>query len=157
MQNLDDELQLRLDGDTVLSVEIEPNERQEASITLGLRGEGAELTDLQVFRDVYYLPHRGDRWEVSIPEGHYVMLGDNTQDSADSRDWEAVTFHFDDGASRARGNYRAGGENPAYGTDGSGTKLLRFKDEWGEVRCWLAQQESRQDFPGPAPLVPPAS
>jgi len=60
-------------------------------VRLEVRGEGADLSDLQVWRDVYYEPGRfGGPW--TIPADSYFMLGDNTQDSSDSRDWELGTI-----------------------------------------------------------------
>ena len=74
-----------------------------------------------MFRDIYYYwPERpGKPWTVSIPEGEYVMLGDNTQDSADSRDWESISFTWTSGGEERteRGNYRPGLDAPEPGPD----------------------------------------
>jgi signal peptidase I len=40
-----------------------------------------------------------------IPEGSYVMLGDNTQDSSDSRFWTLTTMGPDGAGPRFRGNF----------------------------------------------------
>jgi signal peptidase I len=36
------------------------------------------------------LPDRGDYEEVTVPAGHYMMIGDNRDNSADSREWGFV-------------------------------------------------------------------
>ena len=51
---------------------------------------GKQTFARNAYRDIYYLPHVGPQWQVEIPEGHYVMLGDNTLDSADSREWRSL-------------------------------------------------------------------
>ena len=135
-ENLDDRLTLELDGNAIVTLDVEPNAQQEAAITLGIDGEGAELEDLEVCRDIYYLPPDGRSWTVAIPPECYVMLGDNTQDSADSRLWRAKTYDYR--GEKVRGNWREGGENPAYATLEGGATVLRFRDEWGEIH-WLEQ------------------
>lgn len=158
-QNLDDELRLEIDGEVVLTLEVLPAEDQKAYVTLALRGEGAELTDLQVYRDIYYLAARNG--EFAIPAGHYVMLGDNTQDSADSRDWRAIKFSWtEDGELREeRGNHRPGASladapNPIRAEFPDGERWTGFRDLWGE-RHWFPRTEGGEAGPPwPAPLVP---
>jgi signal peptidase I len=156
VENLDDRLTFEVDGDPVLSVDVQPSAQQEARLTLVVEGSGAELEDLQVFRDIYYLPRpRQDAWTVSIPPGNFVMLGDNTQDSADSRLWDAVTYtwHGPDGETTGlHGNYRPG-ENPVSRHLAEGP-AVRFRDHWGEV-TWLTGESARdRTLPGNEPLVP---
>ena len=67
---------------------------QSAGVSIEVRGEGARFDDLMVYRDIYYLSE--GRWDVSIPEGHYYMLGDNTQDSSDSREWRLERYRVPD-------------------------------------------------------------
>ena len=156
-ENLDDRLTLELDGRALVTLDVEPNQQQEAAITLGIDGEGAELDDLEVCRDIYYMPAEGRTWTVAIPPESYVMLGDNTQDSADSRLWKAKTYAFEGG--KVRGNWREGGENPAFGTLPSGAPALRFRDEWGEIH-WLdrsalvGEDVLSRHAPQPNPPVP---
>jgi signal peptidase I len=157
VENLDDRLSLEIDGEVVASLEIPSAPRQEASVLLELTGGGGQLEDLQVERDVYYVPQNGISWEVEIPEGHYVMLGDNTQDSADGRDWKAMRYSWTDesGAERSvRGNFRTQGENPTPGVGREGEAFLRFRDEWGE-RHWFARAASKPAGPAiPQKVVP---
>ncbi len=61
-----------------------------------LAGEGADFEGLSVARDVHYT---GDAEPISIPAGHYFMLGDNTQ---------AVVRQPRVGAGAARQHHRRG-------------------------------------------------
>lgn len=160
VENLDDLLTLELDGEPVLRAEIAPAEDQRAFITVGLRGGSAELEDLRVFRDIYYLPDP-DRtvlsWRQRIPADHYLMLGDNTQDSADSRDWKAKRMFLradqaQEEPQTARGNYRPG-ENPIEARGPEGEALYRFLDEWGET-AWLPKGTFAPGLEFRAPFVP---
>src|SRR6185436_8129133 len=85
-QNMDDLLQLEIDGDIVATLEIaETNDPSPATFTLRVEGEGADFDDVELYRDIFYTPGAHGR-EMKIPPGHYVMLGDNTQNSSDSRE-----------------------------------------------------------------------
>jgi hypothetical protein len=48
------------------------------------RRRGRGLSEVEVYRDIFYTED-GKKSEFDIPAGCYVMLGDNTQDSSDSR------------------------------------------------------------------------
>jgi signal peptidase I len=141
-ENLDDRIRLQLDGETLLTEEIDPVDRSSLSaVLLAIQGEGADFEDLMVARDIFYT-QGGGRSSWQIPEGHYVMLGDNTQDSSDSREWTFKRFRMPpdyiaeaygdpDADPVLRANYRLN-ENPIVvpGEQGS----LRFlRDEWGEL------------------------
>lgn len=160
LENLDDRLELTLDGRSLLAAEIEPSARQEASLTLAVSGAGADVTGLSVARDVYYtVPDDRASWTVTIPPGQYVMLGDNTQDSADSRLWKAQTYAYRPGPGaevvEARGNYRPG-ENPIPRSLPDRTSAIRMRDHWGEVH-WFARDAiapPSPTLPGNEPLVP---
>ncbi len=168
-ENLDDRLTLEIDGQAVLSIYIEPTGRQESSVELEVRGEGADLDRLMVLRDIYYywpdFPQRV--WQVQIPPGNYVVLGDNTQDSADSRDWQSKTYEWTENGQlrRERGNFRPPHEldvqrsakdtaqlNPV-GALVNGQEFMCFRDEWGE-RHWFARNESKPGLEIYQPLVP---
>ncbi len=160
LENLDDRLALALDGQERLTAEIEPSARQEASLTLAVAGAGADFAELSVARDVYYtVPENRTAWTVTIPPGHYVMLGDNTQDSADSRLWKAQTYAYrTDPAGEviaARGNYRPG-ENPLPLALPDRSAAIRIRDHWGEIH-WIdraAVEPRSPTLPGNEPLVP---
>ena len=64
-----------------------------ASVSLAVEGEGADLAELAVARDLYYTTPLSDPFVVE--DGHYFVLGDNTQDSSDSREWRHVVFERD--------------------------------------------------------------
>jgi len=153
VENLDDRLALELDGRECLAAEIGSSARQETSLTLAVAGEGADFSALRVARDVYYLVPDGRKtWTVTIPPGHYVMLGDNAQDSADSRLWLAKTYgaREDGDEIEARGNYRPG-ENPV----SENGPVVRFRDQWGEIH-WFDRgaMTGAESLPGNEPLVP---
>jgi len=161
VENLDDRLALEIDGGVVATLDIPLSESQKASVTLALSGEGASFGDLMVSRDIYYDPARNGKFE--IPAGHYVMLGDNTQDSADGRDWRAIKFAWTEGGEsfEERGNFRPGARmadapNPVKVTLKGGERWTAFRDLWGE-RHWFPRSEGAESgLPYPAPLVPRA-
>ena len=120
-ENLDDRLRFELDGELLIEVEIPAATQQRSTITLGTEGGGARFDEIEIFRDIYYTTG-GAMNEWSIPDDCYVMLGDNTQDSADSREWRLVGYRFTDGeraGETIRGNMR-GTENPRVVTGGCG-------------------------------------
>jgi signal peptidase I len=156
VENLDDVLSLELGGEVVLTVPIEPADDQRSTLAIAVRGAGAEFERLEVSRDIYYVPQDLPRATVKIPPEHYFMLGDNTLDSADGRDWKSVRLSStaEDGTElKARGNYRARGENPGRGKDEDGVPFTRFRDEWGNVD-WIPSAAVTQDLEISAPLVP---
>jgi signal peptidase I len=153
-QNLDDLLELELDGEVVCALEVEAASDQTSAVHLEVAGEGADFDDLMVYRDVYYTS-KSSR-PIRIPDGSYYMLGDNTQDSSDSREWQyaVLTLRSAEGTERTvRGNWRDR-ENPrmvGYGDpDGPLTHLV---DEFGE-KHWFAHDTVERRAPQPAPFVP---
>jgi signal peptidase I len=158
VQNLDDLLELRIDGALICAVKIESTGDQNASASIGVAGEGADLEDLMVYRDIYYLASTMKESVVSIPEGSYYMLGDNTQDSSDSREWALARYRLveEKGAEPVviRG-YQRHGENPlTIGIGDPGGPWVRLIDEWGEVRWLGADQRFERLSPLTSPLVP---
>ncbi len=156
VQNVDDMLALELDGEVVCTVEIASAADQSSGAAIGLVGEGADFEDLMVYRDIYYSGSSMKESEVTIPEGSYYMLGDNTQDSSDSREWSFARYRVrgEEGAEPTilRGSQRRG-ENPltlGHGDpDGPFTRLV---DEWGEVH-WM-HGEAERVLPETSPFVP---
>lgn len=157
-QNMDDLLQLEIDGEIVMQVEIPATADQRSAIVLSFDGD-AEVRELELYRDIYYL--LGNVSEFHIPAGHYVMLGDNTQDSSDSRDWRFIHYRWDGPGSNGewvRGNMRErapqpdGNENPSEVLDEQGSRIF-FRDEWGE-RHTFATRDGMRGSVEPAPYVP---
>ena len=162
-QSLDDLLELSVDGEVWVSLEIQPAEG-DSYVQLGVVGEGADFEDLQVDRDIYYTTARVKMTHWDIPDASYVMLGDNTQDSSDSREWILERYELGpehlggervegDAKIELRGNYRGNNENPQYVAGAPGGPQVWFRDEWGELYHWTSDPELRLD-PVDAPFVP---
>ena len=169
-QNLDDKLELVIDGEVVAELKINPASG-DASVSLEQVGDGVDWTDLQVDRDIYYTQDRARFSEWDIPEGSYVMLGDNTQDSSDGREWQLRVYELtaeqlgedadaftgdEDSADLIvlRGNHRGGNENPRVIPGGSRFETW-FRDEWGELYHWTGDPQTK--IPSrfePASMVP---
>lgn len=152
-QNMDDVLQLEIDGDVVATLEIPRAIDQTARFVLRVEGEGADFEDVEVFRDIYYTPGTKGR-EFRIPKEQYVMLGDNTLDSHDSREW--TLSHYSWPGEGSTGGDVAGQfyepMNPMTIQESDGSRIY-FRDEWGELHNFLDKTATR----GPqtaAPYVP---
>lgn len=162
-QNLDDKLELWIDGELICELEIAPA-LGSTSVSLEQQGEGINWTDLQVDRDIYYSEDRARFTTWDIPEDSYLMLGDNTQDSSDGREWQFRVFELTserlgetvDGQDKIvlRGNHRGNNENPTRVPHGTKSEMW-FRDEWGELYHWESgtQSEVPTHFES-APLVP---
>lgn len=135
-QNLDDRLTLVVD-DQRLDFDIPAASDQSSSIHVRTEGGGATLTDVEVDRDIFYTSNHAKiaEWsgEWAIPAGHYVMLGDNTQDSSDSREWTLARYDWPGYDGVLRGNLRGQNENPQRVPGGDHGTELWFRDEWGEL------------------------
>ncbi len=156
-ENLDDRLALEIDGSRVATLEIPATSDQRGSeVSVRVSQGSAVLSDLQTFRDIHYLPGSLGARIVSIPEGSYLMLGDNTRNSADGREWEATTFTLTADGRELRGNYRKTDSpldtNPVSSVDADGNPVQLFRDHWGE-RYVLAEGDAVQGVQEPWPLV----
>lgn len=159
-QNIDDRLTLEVDGRVVAELDVPPAPNEPSAAWVRLEGGGGELEELQVLRDVYYADGNLGL-ELAIPPDSYCMLGDNTQNSSDSREWMLERMRVPDGEGGnvvVQGNQlRAPGNpptnNPFEFHPSEGGSWFRFRDEWGEP--WIRQVRERQMLsPERAPLVP---
>lgn len=155
-QNLDDELQLEIDGEIVLTLEIPGANDQRSNFVLRAQGEGADFTELEAWRDVFYFASRdSDRTTFKIPDGCYVMLGDNTQNSSDCRAWQFAQYRWPgegSGNQFVRGNQWVNGnpatDNPVRVPEAPGRARIFFRDEWGDLHDFVEQPDSA------GPLLP---
>ena len=140
VENLDDRLTLEVDGEEFLTIDIPAAADQASQINVQVVGGGVVFDDVEVFRDIYYLSDNASISKWFVHEDHYIMLGDNTQDSSDSREWSLARYEWEvDGETRVfEGNFRrvsrdamgparyAG--NPVIDPDGT---TFFFRDKWG--------------------------
>ena len=153
-QNMDDELAFELDGHTLLTLPVPEAERARSALCLQVEGSGADFAELQVWRDVYYTSDRLLEPSIWIPEGSYYMLGDNTQDSSDSREWRYLQMSWPGPGSEGQvvqGGWRPQ-ENPVTLSTLAGRRTF-FRDEWGERHVIEAGTETRLGY-ARAPCVP---
>jgi signal peptidase I len=157
-QNLDDLVSLEIGEETRLELEVPPVNPNHSSVQLHLEGDGARMRSLMVYRDVYYTTDRVRNSQWVIPEGQYVMLGDNTQDSSDSREWQWARYRWPGVEGVLRGNLRKRDPevpNPWFPSQG-GERRIWFRDEWGELyhAPWGGPDSPEELEPEYAPMVP---
>jgi len=148
-QNLDDQLTVEIGGEQLLEVEIAAIERASSSISLVTDGAGASFEELRIDRDIYYTSQNAKKAHWKIPEDSYVVLGDNTQDSADSREWTLSGYEVHSGefaGTTLRGNKRQR-ENPMIVRGSEGGPEIYFHDEWGERRHFKSTEALQRTFP----------
>jgi len=154
-QNLDDLLTLELEDGPTLTLEVPAaGESRAATVAFETDGAGARFEDIALYRDIFYTTasQRVTRW--SIPEGNYVMLGDNPQDSSDGRDWQLAGIKVlagPDSGEVVRGNDRQQ-ENPRWVERPGRESTVFFRDEQGELR-WYPTAEVEVLPSMAAPLV----
>ncbi|MCA9320250.1 MAG: signal peptidase I [Planctomycetes bacterium] len=61
-------------------------------VSFGCRSGGVEVREVELARDIYY--SYSGATDFLIPEGHYLMLGDNSPDSLDGRGWERADMKY---------------------------------------------------------------
>lgn len=135
VENLDDRLTLFVAGEPVCELDVEPVPTPRSQLTIEVSGGSVQLGGVRVHRDVHYMPSRTGPSAFEIPEGHYLVLGDNTLDSADSREWQFVDVDLSgepELPDALRGNYRIHGENPSEPFQAGGRSSVVFRDMWGE-------------------------
>ena len=155
IQNLDDLLELVIEGAPTLTLEVPPADKVRTSgLALESEDGGAEFANLRVYRDIFYTARGQKQTRWTIPEGHYVMLGDNSQDSSDGRDWTLTGLKIvdgDDAGESIWGNNRQG-ENPLWVDYPGGQRDVFFRDELGELR-YYPESAVKALSPLQAPLV----
>jgi hypothetical protein len=168
-QNIDDVLTLAIDGAVVAELDVPPcnGTARESGVSLQLTGGGAELEHLRVLRDIYYTSAENGECEWMIPKDQYFMLGDNTQNSSDSREWKYIDMSWRGmpaGVTAVRGNQRGTRGSIGNTADANpidlriGSEIYTFlRDVWGEL--WIFPRHD--ELPGPsdaridsAPFVP---
>jgi signal peptidase I len=107
LEYVDGDVRLTLDGEelAVLADDRDIDEFAPSGGRQDLRfhAEGAPfvLSQIALDRDLWYQNiWNNNRWQregVEIPEGNYLMLGDNTSNSSDSRRWRIRRLHLRDG------------------------------------------------------------
>jgi len=165
VENIDDRLQLEVEGRVVATLDVAPVfPANGAGVQVASTAGGVRFDDVRVLRDIYYTNdgYRRHTWE--IPDDSYVMLGDNTLNSSDGRDWSFVCYAVEDGDEvvtvRANDRRYAGrplsddqpapGDHPYVLRTPTGASTVFLLDEWGER--WVfpsppADQVHEQDQP----------
>ncbi len=163
--HLDDRCHVWIEGDLIASLdtsefktldELNPasgDGRSGVTARIRLAGaDAAELRDLRIYRDQHYSTSSRPRTEpriVKVPAGQFFMMGDNTLQSVDSRDWQQLEVAVIDGdlmvdprthpeAQRLRGNLRPVELSTAPDPDENpvpvmGEGKIVFTDHLGEV------------------------
>jgi len=134
-QNMDDLLRLEIDGQPIVELEVPEATDQTSCFQLRAEGEGADFSEVEVYRDIFYTED-GKKSEFEIPAGSYVMLGDNTQDSSDSRFWTLVSYTPKEDGKTIRGNWFPPQNPVSVPGDPEGTRTF-LRDEWGDLHDFV--------------------
>lgn len=123
-------------------------ERGAQALTLSASGAPVTLENLRIDRDLHYAFDGSHRDEfgtgLKIPEDGYVMLGDNTTSSSDSRVWQADGVRLKDGREVW---WNVSGDSASPPRYVSGTDRKRVVDLEGAEREWSADDELKPDPP----------
>jgi len=154
----DHQWRLELDGEVYTGL-IDSESRPAGRNGMALRSSGSwQVANPKIYRDIHYLPSlEGAAGFYTIPEDEYFMMGDNTQNSLDSRDWAARILEFEtpvQGMTGLRGDNLPDGHDPAYNNprwDRAGQNMT-IRDEWGDLHTFT-REELAQHKEGVAELT----
>ncbi|MFT7517793.1 MAG: signal peptidase I [Myxococcota bacterium] len=159
----DNTLRVALDDDVVFreTMQLEPHEPRNNSMQLVVDGSNWTLSPVKVSRDLHYLPPRQNAAPVfEVTGGHYFMLGDNTQNSLDSRDWQREEFSYQDDNGetvKIAGDHLQHGSDPTYNNPrwNMPHDIMTLRDEFGNLNILYEDQvKGAADVLQHAPLVP---
>lgn len=163
--HVDGAARLRIGGEEAASFLYEPDFTREfttlsAVLKIGARGGPCRLRSLRIHRDLYYFTEVGgvfrENHSLRIPPHCYVMLGDNTVSSKDSRLWVKVRFTLKDGTvveGDGDSTLSPTDEEKYYRNDDAGQAFLTDIDgkRWKLTPADVEDFHPRKEF---APFVP---
>lgn len=104
--NIDDLVTLTIDGNSLATLDYAlplaeaANNTYESGVQLGGKNGRFSFTNIDLWRDIYYLSKK-DIFNVDqpwkVPPEHYFVLGDNSPDSNDSREWKCFRLTLQNG------------------------------------------------------------
>ncbi|MCK6459076.1 MAG: signal peptidase I [Planctomycetes bacterium] len=166
--NVDDALVVEIGGDARLTTEIpfpaefahEATSSWQHRVLLEAEGLKAAIERIRIERDVQYGDQYAPEGEWDIPEGHYFMLGDNTNSSKDSRAWKIAVVTLKDGtvirweeAKDLQPGDVPGQPNADFRTDGPDRVIEVKADVDGLLRRFHTGDVDRVERNVPYPLV----
>jgi hypothetical protein len=159
----DHNLRISLNENLVFNetLNLKPHKPRRNRMQFSVAGKNWILGPVQVERDLHYLPPRQNAAPVfEVTDGHYFMLGDNTQNSLDSRDWQLESYSLDDG----KGNqFQISGDHLQHGSDpmfnnprwNMSHDIMTFRDKFGNIHTLSENEVKRSaNILQHAPLVP---
>jgi len=146
LRNVDDELVVEIDGAVALrrpyvtrgiDPDGEPGGRDGGTrVVDGASGRTVELSDVGLWRDIHYLSdgnlNRSARSATyTVPDDEFMVLGDNTQNSWDCRQWVAATLELA-GGRKITGNYFSAFGNSADSNPDHAGPDVHFRNVFGQ-------------------------